>query len=116
MRAPGGFVIGPRQRECYSRLCAGSRSLCLILANFRDRKSCPATDSPRIASCKAMAPTDLRGKTTALPGYPTCHTQDEEYTYGLGIVISGNWLLQNPLVASEAGAEAYCHRRRLLSP
>ena len=28
---------------------------------------------------------------------------DDGYTYGMGIVISGNWLLQNPLFAGDAG-------------
>ena len=32
---------------------------------------------------------------------------NEGYTYGMGIVISGDWLLQNPLFAGEAGVMAY---------
>jgi hypothetical protein len=31
----------------------------------------------------------------------------DAYTYGMGIVISGHWLLQNPLFAGEAGVAAY---------
>ena len=31
----------------------------------------------------------------------------EGYTYGLGVVISGNWLLQNPMFAGYAAVEAY---------
>jgi hypothetical protein len=29
------------------------------------------------------------------------------YTYGVGLVISGNWLLQNPLMSGYAAVEAY---------
>jgi CubicO group peptidase (beta-lactamase class C family) len=58
-------------------------------------------------SYKRMASTALRGKTHAQPGCPTCFEQNEGYTYGLGIVISGDWLLQNPLFSGCAGVEAY---------
>lgn len=58
-------------------------------------------------SYKAMVSTRLRGKTTALPGCNTCFEQSIGYTYGLGIVISGNWLMQNPLYFGYAAVEAY---------
>jgi CubicO group peptidase (beta-lactamase class C family) len=58
-------------------------------------------------SYQKMVSTDLRGKTRKQPGCTTCLKQDEGYTYGLGIVISGNWLLQNPLFSGYAAAEAY---------
>ncbi|MCW2686040.1 MAG: penicillin-binding protein beta-lactamase class [Mycobacterium sp.] len=64
-------------------------------------------------SYKAMVSTDLRGKTTELPGCPTCHPQTLQYTYGLGLVISGSWLLQNPLFAGEAGVEAYLPSQKI---
>jgi hypothetical protein len=32
---------------------------------------------------------------------------NDSYTYGMGIVISGDWLVQNPLFAGEAGVMAY---------
>ena len=53
-----------------------------------------------------IAPT-LRGKTTTVEGCPTCFPQGEFYTYGLGIVLSGDWLLQNP-------AESRLRRRHRL--
>ena len=31
-----------------------------------------------------------------VPGCPTCHKLDESYTYGIGVVVSGDWLLQKP--------------------
>ncbi len=58
-------------------------------------------------SYKKMVSTDLRGRTHAQPGCPTCMEQSDGYTYGLGIITSGNWLLQNPLFAGYAAAEAY---------
>lgn len=58
-------------------------------------------------SHRKMTAPDLRGKTSALPGCPTCAPQTEGYTYGLGIVISGGWLVQNPLFAGQAGVAAY---------
>jgi CubicO group peptidase (beta-lactamase class C family) len=54
-----------------------------------------------------IAPT-LRGKTTKLDACPnTCFVQNEFYTYGYGIVLSGDWLLQNPQYHGFAGVAAY---------
>jgi CubicO group peptidase (beta-lactamase class C family) len=58
-------------------------------------------------SYKKMVSTALRGKTHTQPGCPTCFEQSEGYTYGLGIITSGDWLLQNPLFSGCAGVEAY---------
>lgn len=58
-------------------------------------------------SYKKMVSTELRGKTRPQPGCPTCFDQSDGYTYGLGIVISGKWLMQNPLFSGEAAVEAY---------
>src|ERR1700757_4202428 len=64
-------------------------------------------------SYKAMISTDLRGKTHAQDGCPTCFEQNDSYTYGLGIIISGHWLLQNPMFAGYAGVEAYLPSQRI---
>jgi CubicO group peptidase (beta-lactamase class C family) len=58
-------------------------------------------------SYKAMVSTDLRGKTHKQPGCTTCDEMTAAYTYGLGIVISGNWLVQNPLFGGYGAIEAY---------
>lgn len=58
-------------------------------------------------SYKKLVSTELRGKTRAQPGCPTCFDQSDGYTYGLGIVTSGKWLMQNPLFSGEAAVEAY---------
>jgi CubicO group peptidase (beta-lactamase class C family) len=60
-----------------------------------------------------MTSTDLRGKTHAQPGCTTCAAMTEGYTYGMGIVISGRWLLQNPLFAGAAATEAYLPSKKI---
>jgi CubicO group peptidase (beta-lactamase class C family) len=64
-------------------------------------------------SYEAMTSTDLRGKTRAQPGCTTCAQMTDVYTYGMGIVISGGWLLQNPLFAGEAAVAAYLPSRKI---
>jgi CubicO group peptidase (beta-lactamase class C family) len=64
-------------------------------------------------SYQAMVSPALRGKTHAQAGCPTCGEQIDFYTYGLGIVISGNWLLQNPLLAGYAAVEAYLPSQKI---
>lgn len=67
----------------------------------------------RPESYDQMVSTELRGKTRTQPGCPTCMEMTEGYTYGLGIVISGNWLLQNPMFAGYAAAEAYLPSQKI---
>ncbi len=38
---------------------------------------------------------------------PSCFTQVDGYNYGLGVVRSGPWILQNPLLAGFSGTAAY---------
>jgi CubicO group peptidase (beta-lactamase class C family) len=64
-------------------------------------------------SYEKMVSTELRGKTTAVPGCSTCFEQSEEYTYGLGIVIVGDWLTQAPSFSGFAGAEAYLPSKKI---
>ena len=47
---------------------------------------------------------------------PSCVTQVNGYNYGLGIVRSGSWLLQNPLLDGYSATKRTCPRRRLPSP
>ena len=58
-------------------------------------------------SYEAMTSTDLRGRTTAIDGCVNCRPLDEFATYGLGLWISGDWLLQNPLFYGYAAVNAY---------
>lgn len=59
-----------------------------------------------------VAPT-LRGFGRPIPGCATCATLDHHYTYGIGIVLSGPWLLQNPLFSGQAGVMAYLPSRKI---
>jgi hypothetical protein len=38
---------------------------------------------------------------------------NDAYTYGLGIVISGNWLVQNPLFGGYGAIEAYLPSQKI---
>jgi CubicO group peptidase (beta-lactamase class C family) len=64
-------------------------------------------------SYQAMISKDLIGRTTALPGCATCFPQAAHYTYGLGIVSTGNWVMQNPKFAGQTGAFAYLPSRKV---
>jgi CubicO group peptidase (beta-lactamase class C family) len=44
---------------------------------------------------------------------PSCITQTNFYNYGLGIVRSGSWLLQNPLLGGYAAIEAYLPSKKI---
>lgn len=49
----------------------------------------------------------LLGFGAKLKGCPNCHTLDIHYNYGLGVVRSGDWLMQNPLFAGLGSVEGY---------
>jgi CubicO group peptidase (beta-lactamase class C family) len=64
-------------------------------------------------SYQKMVSTDLRGKTHKQAGCTTCDEMNDGYTYGLGLVISGNWLLQNPLMSGYSAVSAYLPSQRI---
>ncbi|MBA2598306.1 MAG: beta-lactamase family protein [Chloroflexia bacterium] len=55
----------------------------------------------------------LLGFGAPLAGCPTCRTLNEKLNYGLGVVLSGSWILQNPLFAGYGGVEAYLPAKKL---
>ncbi|WP_254940489.1 serine hydrolase [Cyanobium sp. Morenito 9A2] len=59
-----------------------------------------------------IAPT-LRGFGRPIEGCATCATLGDFYTYGIGIVLSGPWLLQNPLFSGQAGVMAYLPSKKI---
>lgn len=65
------------------------------------------------ASHQAQVGPNLLGFGSVLAGCRTCHPLDELYNYGLGIVRSGSWLLQNPLFSGEAGVMAYLPAKKI---
>jgi CubicO group peptidase (beta-lactamase class C family) len=64
-------------------------------------------------SYKKMVSTELRGKTHKQPGCTTCDEMTDAYTYGLGIVISGDWLVQNPMFGGYGAIEAYLPSQKI---
>src|SRR5207249_690153 len=44
---------------------------------------------------------------------PSCGTQTNVYNYGLGVVRSGSWLLQNPLLGDYAAIEGYLPSKKI---
>ena len=44
---------------------------------------------------------------------PSCFTQIDAYNYGLGVVRSGNWMLQNPELSGYSAAEAYLPSKKI---
>jgi hypothetical protein len=64
-------------------------------------------------SYQKMISTARRGTSTSVPGCTTCVPQQEGYSYGLGIVTTGNWLMQNLLFSREAGAFAYLPSQKI---
>jgi CubicO group peptidase (beta-lactamase class C family) len=65
------------------------------------------------ASHRAQVSASLLGFGAPLAGCPNCHTLDEAYSYGLGVVRSGPWILQNPLFCGYGAVEAYLPARKL---
>lgn len=55
----------------------------------------------------AQVSTALRGKTTSVDGCPTCFPQSVNYAFGLGVVTSGNWVLQTPKFGGYSAVAAY---------
>jgi len=49
-----------------------------------------------------------------LEGCVTCHTLGERYVYGLGVVLQGPWIIQNPLFSGESGVSGYLPSHKLV--
>ncbi len=65
------------------------------------------------ASHAAQVSTALRGKTTPVPGCANCLRQWEGYAFGLGVVTSGNWVLQSPMFGGYSAVAGYHKGSRL---
>ena len=59
------------------------------------------------SSMQELLTQELLGFGAPLEGCLSCHTLDQVYLYGLGIVQSGGWMLQNPLFGGYASTAAY---------
>jgi len=66
------------------------------------------------ASFHAMTDSKLIGFGTHLPVCGgSCFTQVPGYNYGLGVVRSGSWMLQNPLLSGYSATEAYLPSKKV---
>jgi CubicO group peptidase (beta-lactamase class C family) len=65
------------------------------------------------ASHEAQVAPDLIGFGSPLEGCPGCRTMDAFYSYGLGVVLNGSWILQRPLFGGSAGVMAYLPPRKI---
>lgn len=54
----------------------------------------------------AQIATTLRGKTSKIPGCINCTEMGVGFSYGLGVVLSGDWVLQNPMFGGYSAVEA----------
>jgi hypothetical protein len=68
------------------------------------------------ATFQQMITKDLIGKTTAVKGCLTCFPQQRAYTYGLGIVSTGNWPVQDPLSPASPVQSPTCRHNKLRLP
>ncbi|MBF4573453.1 beta-lactamase family protein [Herbiconiux sp. VKM Ac-1786] len=50
---------------------------------------------------------DTRAFASPIDGCPACFPHSEIYTYGIGVVMMGDWVLQNPMFSGTAAVEAY---------
>ena len=64
-------------------------------------------------SYRAMVSTDLRGFGSELPGCDTCHQQSVRYSYGIGLVTTGDWVMQNPMFGGYSAVAAYLPSERI---
>ncbi len=64
-------------------------------------------------SSAAQLDRGLLGFGAPLDGCATCHSLDERYNYGLGVVFRGPWLIQNPLFSGYSGVSAYLPSHKL---
>src|SRR5437773_9841814 len=66
------------------------------------------------SSCEAMTAPNLLGFGKKQDNCaPSCGTQTNVYNYGLGVVRSGSWLLQNPLLGGLGAIEAYLPSKKI---
>ena len=55
----------------------------------------------------------MLGFGTSVPGCANCRTPNEQYNYGLGVVLHGKWIFQNPLFAGYGAIGAYLPARKI---
>ncbi|MCZ0914216.1 serine hydrolase [Gordonia amicalis] len=62
---------------------------------------------------ETMTSTRLRGIARPLSGCATCREMNERYTYGMGVVLAGEWIVQNPLFNGYAAVVGYLPEEKI---
>jgi CubicO group peptidase (beta-lactamase class C family) len=65
------------------------------------------------ASHQAQIDPGLLGFGAPVEGCTTCHTLVQNFNYGLGVVLKGSWIIQNPLFFGYSGVMAYLPSQRI---
>ena len=55
----------------------------------------------------------MLGFGTPVAGCANCRTLNEQYNYGLSVVLHGKWILQNPLFAGYGAIGAYLPAKKI---
>ncbi|MFE0750527.1 serine hydrolase domain-containing protein [Gordonia sp. NPDC058843] len=58
-------------------------------------------------SYDTMVSTGTRGVARPLAGCATCMAMSDRYTYGMGVVLTGDWIVQNPLFNGYSAVAGY---------
>ncbi|MDJ0453634.1 serine hydrolase domain-containing protein [Gordonia amicalis] len=62
---------------------------------------------------ETMISTRLRGIARPLSGCATCREMNERYTYGMGVVLAREWIVQNPLFNGYAAVVGYLPEEKI---
>lgn len=65
------------------------------------------------ASYQEMIAPSLIGFGSPLQGCPACHTLDTAYSFGLGVVLTGSWIIQTPLFGGYGAVMGYLPSRKI---
>jgi hypothetical protein len=65
------------------------------------------------ASYQEMIDPSLIGFGAPLKGCPACHTLDTAYSFGLGVVLTGSWIIQTPLFGGYGAVMGYLPSQKI---
>ena len=65
------------------------------------------------ASYQEMVAPSLIGFGAPLKGCPACHTLDTAYSFGLGVVLTGSWIIQTPLFGGYGAVIGYLPAQKI---
>ena len=79
-----------------------------------------ATTAAAVGEGTILSPVSHKAQVAGMPGFGTpvagcanCRTLNEQYNYGLSVVLHGRWVLQNPLFAGYGAIGAYLPPKKI---